>query len=63
MAETEIECGRDRRTRATVSAKSSSGFAADRRLAAGKFSATSRQGGDHGHEVSILMAALDADGR
>jgi hypothetical protein len=46
-----------------VSAKSSSGFAAERRLAAGKFSATSRQGGDHGHEVSILMAALDADGR
>jgi hypothetical protein len=63
MAETAIERGGDRRTWATVSAKFASALAAGRRLAAGKFSGTSRQGGDHDHEVSILMVTLDADGR
>jgi hypothetical protein len=40
-----------------------SAVAAGRRPPAGKFSATSREGGDDGHEVSILIAVLDGDGR
>jgi len=63
MAETEIERGDDRRALAAVLAKSSSVVAAGRRRAAGKFGATSRQGCDQSHEVSILIAMREADGR
>ncbi len=63
MAEMEIERGDDRRALAVVLAKSSSIVAAGRRRAAGKFGATSRQGGDQGHEVSILIAMCEAEGR
>src|SRR5208283_570075 len=55
-AETAIEGGGDRRVLAAVLAKSSSVGTAGHRRSAGKFSATSRPGGDDGHEVSILTA-------
>lgn len=61
--EAETERGGERRTWAAVLVKWLSFVAAGRRPAAGKFSATSREGGDYGHEVSILTAVLDADGR
>jgi hypothetical protein len=63
LAETVIERGDDRRALAAVLAKSSSVVAAGRRRAAGKFSATSRPGGDQGHAASILLATREADGR
>jgi hypothetical protein len=63
MAGLDSECGGDRHAVAAVLAKSSSVVASGHGRVAGKFGATSRQGGDHGHEVSILIAAaLDADG-
>jgi hypothetical protein len=61
--EAEIERGGERRTRAAVLVKWLSVVAAGGGPAAGKFSATSREGGDYGHEVSILIAVLNADGR
>jgi len=63
MAETEIERGGDRLASAAMLAQPSSVVAAGRRRAADKFGATSRPGGDQVHEVSILIATREADGR